>query len=100
MFPIVGELHTSLQPSNAGWRISKIKSKMKTQTVKLPDSSRIKSNGHSAAPSTNQTHVTITPPNIQTASFTIEGTAPLVVHRFDKKVMQDFEDKIVEGSGR
>jgi len=45
-----------------------------------------------------QTSVTISPPNIQTAAFTIEGTAPLVVHRFDKKVMQDFEDKIIEGS--
>lgn len=45
-----------------------------------------------------QTSVTISPPDIQTAAFTIEGTAPLVVHRFDKKVMQDFEDKIIEGS--
>lgn len=45
-----------------------------------------------------ETSVTISPPNIQTAAFTIEGTAPLVIHRFDKKVMQEFEDKIVEGS--
>jgi len=46
----------------------------------------------------NQTVIQITPPNIKRAGFTIEGTAPLVIHRFDKKVMQDFEDKIIAGS--
>lgn len=30
--------------------------------------------------------------------FNIEGTAPLVVHRFDTKVMDDFRRKIEEGS--
>jgi len=44
------------------------------------------------------TTVTITPPNIRTAEFKIRGTAPLVVHRFDKKVMGDFADKIIQGS--
>jgi len=44
------------------------------------------------------TTVSITPPNIQTAVFHIEGTAPLVIHRFDKKVMQGFEEKIISGS--
>ena len=43
-------------------------------------------------------HVTIAAPKIHTASFHLRGTAPLVVHRFDKKIMQDFEDKIVQGS--
>jgi len=46
----------------------------------------------------SNTAVSITPPNIKTAVFNIEGTAPLVIHRFDKKVMQDFEDKIIAGS--
>jgi len=30
--------------------------------------------------------------------FTIEGTAPLVVHRFDEKIKKQFHDKIVNGS--
>jgi len=69
------------------------------KTAKLPTSSRIQNgNGNDHAPEIKNTHVTITAPNIQVAALTIVGTAPLVVHRFDKKVMQDFEDKIIEGS--
>jgi hypothetical protein len=45
-----------------------------------------------------QTSVQITPPNIQTAVFNIVGTAPLVVHRFDEKVKEQFRQKILEGS--
>ena len=45
-----------------------------------------------------QTHIQITPPNIQTALFNIEGTAPLVIHRFDEKIKKQFGDKIIEGS--
>ncbi len=69
------------------------------KTVKLPPSTRSNGNGESAAPSNgNPQHVTISPPNIQTATFHIRGTAPLVVHRFATKVMREFEDKIIEGS--
>ena len=42
--------------------------------------------------------VSITPPNIKTAVFTIKGTAPLVIHRFDEKVKAGFRQKIEEGS--
>jgi hypothetical protein len=42
--------------------------------------------------------ISINPPNIKTAHFTIEGTAPLVIHRFDEKVKSDFRAKIIEGS--
>lgn len=44
------------------------------------------------------TSVQITPPNIQTAVFKIVGTAPLVIHRIDKKVEEGFHDKIVSGT--
>jgi hypothetical protein len=46
----------------------------------------------------NQTTVQISPPNIKTACFTIEGTAPLVIHRFSAKAKQDMVDKVIEGS--
>ena len=45
-----------------------------------------------------QSVIQITPPNIKTAVFNIEGTAPLVVHRFDQKIKDDFRRKIEEGS--
>ena len=64
---------------------------MKTATLPASDRMHV-SNGNGSAT------VTITPPNIRTAEFKIRGTAPLVVHRFDKKVMNDFADKIIEGS--
>jgi len=44
------------------------------------------------------TAVQITPPNIKWAVFNIEGTAPLVVHRFEEKVKAAFRKKIEEGS--
>jgi hypothetical protein len=40
----------------------------------------------------------ITAPDIQTAIFTIEGTAPLVVHRFAHKAKQAMIDKVEEGT--
>jgi hypothetical protein len=71
------------------------------KTAKLPVSARKNGNGHGeiemAAGNRSQT-VTIAAPNIQTAKFTIAGTAPLVIHRFDVKTMREFEDKIIEGS--
>lgn len=42
--------------------------------------------------------VSITPPNLQVAEFRIEGTAPLVIHRIDKKVESEFLHKIETGS--
>lgn len=42
--------------------------------------------------------VSITPPNIKTAVFNIEGTAPLVIHRFSAKAKQGMMDKMAEGS--
>jgi hypothetical protein len=42
--------------------------------------------------------VQITPPNIQTALFTIEGITPLVQHRFSVKAKQGMIDKVTEGS--
>lgn len=42
--------------------------------------------------------VQITPPNIQTAVFTIEGTAPLVIHRFSAKSKAIMLGKMEEGS--
>jgi hypothetical protein len=42
--------------------------------------------------------VNITPPNIKTAVFKIIGTAPLVVHRIDKKVEESFHNKVVSGT--
>ena len=35
---------------------------------------------------------------MRTAIFNIEGTAPLVVHRIDKKVEESFHNKIVSGT--
>ena len=62
-------------------------------------SSRLKNNGGTPLlPEKNQQTVQITPPNIQTAVFKIQGTAPLVIHRFDIKVMDKFRTKIQEGS--
>jgi hypothetical protein len=42
--------------------------------------------------------VQITPPNIQTAAFTIEGLTPLVQHRFSVKAKQGMIEKVEEGS--
>lgn len=42
--------------------------------------------------------VQIAPPNIKTAVFTIEGTAPLVIHRFSTKAKNMMLDKMREGS--
>ena len=42
--------------------------------------------------------VTIRPPNMQTAVFTIEGTAPLVVHRVSAKLQRQFAEKMERGS--
>lgn len=46
---------------------------------------------------TSQT-VNISAPNIQTACFTIEGTAPLVIHRFSAKAKGMMRDKMAAGS--
>lgn len=45
----------------------------------------------------NQT-VVIKAPNMATAEFRIEGTAPLVVHRIDQKVADGFKSKIEQGT--
>lgn len=42
--------------------------------------------------------VQIKAPNMKVAAFDIEGTAPLVIHRFDEKVKDKFHEKIVAGS--
>lgn len=42
--------------------------------------------------------VQITAPDMRVACFTIEGTAPLVIHRIDKKVEESFHKKIEEGT--
>jgi hypothetical protein len=42
--------------------------------------------------------VQITPPNIKTAVFKIEGTAPLVIHRFSQKAKNGMLAKIAAGS--
>lgn len=44
------------------------------------------------------TSVQIAPPNIKTAVFKIEGTAPLVIHRFSAKAKNGMLDKMKEGS--
>ena len=44
------------------------------------------------------TVVTIRPPNMQTAEFHIEGTAPLVIHRMDPKLQAEFRAKVEAGS--
>lgn len=44
-----------------------------------------------------QEHVTIKPPNFQRASFSIIGTAPLVVHRFSAKTKKQMADKMEAG---
>lgn len=46
----------------------------------------------------NTQSVTITPPNIQTAVFTIEGTAPLVIHRFSAKAKNGMLETMKAGS--
>ena len=45
-----------------------------------------------------QQTVQITPPNIKTAVFNIEGTAPLVIHRFSMKAKNGMLDKMKEGT--
>ena len=42
--------------------------------------------------------VQITPPNIQSARFTIQGTAPLVIHRFSVKAKRMMLEKMRLGS--
>jgi len=46
----------------------------------------------------NRTSVNVTAPDMRTAVFKIEGTAPLVIHRFSQKVKDSFLQKIEEGS--
>lgn len=43
------------------------------------------------------TTVTIKPPNFGTAVFNIEGTAPLVIHRFSAKTKKEMADKAAAG---
>ena len=64
--------------------------------MKVITPSKSRTNGSIDAPSS--TTVQITAPNIKTACFNIVGTAPLVIHRFDVKVMREFGDKIEAGS--
>lgn len=40
----------------------------------------------------------ISAPNMKVCVFSVEGTAPLVVHRFDEKIKQGFRDKIISGT--
>lgn len=47
---------------------------------------------------TKSQSVQISGPNIQTAQFTIEGTAPLVIKRFSAKAKQGMMDKMEAGS--
>ncbi len=47
------------------------------------------SNGH--APESSKLNIKITAPQMRTAVFEIVGTAPLVVHRIDKKVEEGFQ---------
>lgn len=49
-----------------------------------------------SAEPTKQT-VSIRPPNFTTAAFTLRGTAPLVVHRFSKKVEGEMKKKMETG---
>ncbi len=45
-----------------------------------------------------KTQVSITPPNIKTAVFNIEGTSPLVIHRFSKKSKDQMAATMQAGS--
>jgi hypothetical protein len=45
----------------------------------------------------NRVHVQIKPPNMQTAQFVIEGTAPLVIHRFSEKAKKGMLRTMEEG---
>lgn len=47
---------------------------------------------------TGKTQVVIKPPNLQTAQFEIEGTAPLVVHRFSARAKAQMMQKMEAGS--
>ena len=49
-------------------------------------------------PTVSVERLTISPPNIQTAVFEIIGTAPLVVHRFSKKVKDSIIEDMKQGS--
>lgn len=42
-------------------------------------------------------HLTILPPNFQTAVFKIRGTAPLVIHRFSAKTKAEMKTKMETG---
>jgi hypothetical protein len=42
-------------------------------------------------------HATIRPPNFQRAVFEIQGTAPLVIHRFSAKTKQQMKEKMETG---
>ena len=46
----------------------------------------------------SQEVITIKPPNIAKVAFDISGTAPLVMHRFEQKMMGEFEEKVRKGS--
>lgn len=64
--------------------------------MKVITPSKNRGNGHISAP--ESTTVQISPPNIKTACFSIQGTSPLVIHRFDVKVMREFGEKIESGT--
>lgn len=73
--------------------------KSATRRIQFPD--QWKGNGAQAPQADSEPKrqvVQVTAPDIRTAVFKIIGTAPLVVHRIDKKVEQGFHDKIVSGS--
>lgn len=42
-------------------------------------------------------HVTIPPPKFEVATFTIHGSAPLVIHRFSKKTKEQMKQKMETG---
>lgn len=51
-----------------------------------------------SAATTSKVTVTIKPPNFQLAEFTINGLAPLVIHRFSAKTKNQMKQKMETGS--
>ena len=75
-----------------------------TSVLDHPATSKTRGRGRTAvaSPDTSDgigpTTITIKPPKIHTATFTIKGTAPLMQARFSAKAMQQMMDKRAAGS--
>jgi predicted subunit of tRNA(5-methylaminomethyl-2-thiouridylate) methyltransferase len=59
---------------------------------------RVSANGDGVKPDDKVERLVITPPNLVTGAFNIEGDSPLVIHRFGQKAIEQMKAKQEAGS--